>query len=86
MMTSETARFMPLAPVGGTICAASPARNSRPERIGSDTKERSGAMFFSNEGPRVRFRSNIPLGAATAALGVRDHAPRPRCFAVLFGT
>ena len=33
--TSATARFMPLAPVGGTMWAASPARNSRPKRIGS---------------------------------------------------
>ena len=28
------ARFMPLAPVGGTMCAASPARSSRPCCIG----------------------------------------------------
>ena len=28
--TSATARFIPFAPVGGTMCAASPARNSRP--------------------------------------------------------
>jgi hypothetical protein len=31
---------MPLAPVAGTMWAASPARNSRPCRIGSTTKLR----------------------------------------------
>ncbi len=40
-----------MAPVGGTMCAASPARNSRPKRIGSVTKLRSGAMLFSIDGP-----------------------------------
>ena len=35
--TSEMARLSPLAPVGGTMCAASPARNSRPCRIGAIT-------------------------------------------------
>ena len=40
-----------MAPVGGTMWAASPARNSRPKRIGSATKERRGAIDFSNEGP-----------------------------------
>ncbi len=33
--TSATARFSLLAPVGGTMCAASPARNNRPCRIGA---------------------------------------------------
>ena len=49
--TSAAARFSPFAPVGGTMCAASPARNSRPKRIGSATKLRSGAMLFSIDGP-----------------------------------
>ena len=49
--TSVAARFRPLAPVGGTMCAASPARNRRPKRIGSATKLRSGAMLFSIDGP-----------------------------------
>jgi hypothetical protein len=33
------------------MCAASPARKSLPNRIGSATNERSGAIDFSNEGP-----------------------------------
>ncbi len=37
---------MPLAPVGGTICALSPARNRRPYCIGSTTKLRIGVMPF----------------------------------------
>ncbi len=36
------------------MCAASPARNNRPKRIGSATKLRSGAMLFSIEGPVTR--------------------------------
>lgn len=34
----------------GTIWAASPTRKSRPKRIGSVTKERSGAIDFSKDG------------------------------------
>ncbi len=49
--TSATARFMPLAPVGGTMCAASPARNRRPYCIGSATKLRIPVMPFSSTGP-----------------------------------
>ena len=49
--TSVAARFRPLAPVGGTMWPASPARNSRPKRSGSHTKLRSGAMLFSSDGP-----------------------------------
>src|SRR3984957_16180257 len=36
--TSATARLRPLAPVGGTMWAASPARNSRRYRIGAAPK------------------------------------------------
>ena len=43
---SADARFSPLAPVGGTICAASPARNSRPYCIGAATKARTGVTPF----------------------------------------
>ncbi len=43
-----------MAPVGGTMWAASPARNIRPNRIGSATKLRSGAMLFSIDGPVTR--------------------------------
>ena len=40
-----------MAPVGGTMWAASPARKSRPYRIGSATKLRNGAIDFSIDGP-----------------------------------
>ena len=43
--------FSPFAPVGGTIWAASPHRNSRPHCIGSVTKDLKGAIDFSIEGP-----------------------------------
>ena len=42
---------MPLAPVGGTMCAASPARNSRPYCIGSATKLRIAVTPFCITGP-----------------------------------
>ena len=42
-----------MAPVGGTMCAASPTKNSLPQRIGSATKLRSGAIDFSIDGPVV---------------------------------
>ena len=45
------ARFSPLAPVGGTMCVASPARNSRPYRIGALTKLRIGVIAMSSAGP-----------------------------------
>jgi hypothetical protein len=51
MVTSATARLRPLAPVGGTMCAASPARNSRPCRIGVLTNDRIGRIDFSVTGP-----------------------------------
>ena len=38
--------IMPFAPVGGWMCAASPARNSRPNCIGSTTKLRIGVTPF----------------------------------------
>ena len=53
-LTSLAARFKPLAPVGGTMCAASPAKNIRPKRMGSVTKLRKGAMLFSMLGPVTR--------------------------------
>ena len=52
--TSEAAKFKPFAPVGGTMCAASPARKSLPNRMGSVTTLRSGAMLFSSDGPAAR--------------------------------
>ena len=50
------ARFMPLAPVGGTMWAASPARNSRPCCIGSTTKLRIAVMPFCSSGPSASGR------------------------------
>ena len=40
-----------MAPVGGTMCAASPARNRRPYCIGSTTKLRMPVTPFSSIGP-----------------------------------
>jgi hypothetical protein len=48
------AKFKPLALVGGTMCAASPAKNMRPKRIGSVIKLRSGSMLFSDLAPEKR--------------------------------
>jgi len=45
--TSENARLSPFAPVGGTMWAASPARNSRPCRIGPATKLRIAVTDLS---------------------------------------
>ncbi len=48
-----SARFRPFAPVGGTMCAASPARNSRPCCIGSATKLRiAGDALLERPAPR----------------------------------
>jgi hypothetical protein len=56
---SAAARFRPFAPVDGTMCAASPTRNKRPKRMGSDTKLRNGAMlcpvFAQRHGRAVAF-------------------------------
>ena len=46
------------------MCAASPARNRRPKRIGSATKLRSGAMLFSIDGPVTRFATARGVEAA----------------------
>src|SRR5918998_291504 len=62
--TSATARFMPLAPVGGTMWAASPARKRRPWRIGSQTKERIWTMLFWKILPSVSVQpSPVSRGA-----------------------
>ena len=58
--TSRTARLRPFAPVGGTMCAASPARKSRPCRIGSATKLRIGVMPFSSTGPSASVQPGRP--------------------------
>src|SRR5579859_6873448 len=54
-VTSARARLRPLAPVGGTMWAASPARNSRRYRMGEATKLRIGVMAFSVTGPSSRY-------------------------------
>src|SRR6478672_9807299 len=68
--TSANARFMPLAPVGGTMCAASPARNSRPCCIGSHTNERIGVMPLSKIGPSLIAEPAEVVGPLVA----REHA------------
>ena len=68
--TSATARFRPFAPVGGTMCAASPARNSRPCASARATKLRIGVTPFSRIGPSASGRPSRGRGAARA---------RPRC-------
>ena len=76
--TSLAARFRPLAPVGGTMWAASPARNSRPKRIGSATKLRSGAMLFSIDGPVTSASRPRRRGAGAARPRTRRRtSPRP---------
>ena len=65
--TSATARLSPLAPVGGTMCAASPARNSRPCRIGASTKLRIGSTLFSVIGPGVSCHPSWPCPSRTAS-------------------
>src|SRR5262249_49883535 len=57
--TSATARFIPFAPVGGTICAASPARKRRPNCIGSTTKLRMPVRLFSITGPSCSFHTIV---------------------------
>src|SRR4051812_12938384 len=50
------AEIQAFAPVGGTMCAASPARNSRPYRIGSTTKLRIAMMPFWKMRPWASFQ------------------------------
>src|ERR671916_549674 len=57
--TSPAARFRPLAPVGGTIWAASPARKRRPNRRGSATKLLRGAMDFSMDWPVINLSAQL---------------------------
>src|SRR4029450_6752282 len=70
-LTPATARFMPLAPVGGTMWAASPARNSRPWRIGSTTKLRMPVTLLSRIGPSSRVQP------ASGARPARRSPPAP---------
>jgi hypothetical protein len=67
VMESLAARLRPLAPVGGTIWAASPARNSRPDRIGSATKLRNGAMLLSIDGPAPMIATCVRMGGGFRA-------------------
>ena len=64
-----------MAPVGGTMCAASPARNRRPWRIGSATNERSGATLFSIDGPVARPAAASGRQAARARSQNRSSRP-----------
>jgi hypothetical protein len=69
--TSATARFMPLAPVGGTMWAASPARNSRPKRIGSTTKLRMPVTPLSRIGPSSRVQPSSVASRAWSSSQIR---------------
>jgi hypothetical protein len=63
MRTSLIARLSPFAPVGGTVCAASPAITSRPQRIGSATKLRNRNRVRSKIGPCLSHLAlDLPLG------------------------
>src|SRR5881392_1740343 len=74
--TSETARFRPLAPVGGTMWAASPARKRLPCRMGSATKLRSGAIDFALDGPVVDGVGGVTLHVVTAEHGAAPGGDR----------
>ena len=52
--TSASARLRPLAPVGGTVCAASPASSRLPWRIGSRTKERNAQHRLLGDRPLLQ--------------------------------
>ena len=73
--TSWTARFSPLAPVGGTMCAASPARNSRPCCIGSrhERAHRRDALLED----RARRADASSSAARTGSQLVPDPVVRP---------
>ncbi len=64
---SATARFIPFAPVGGTMWAASPARKSLPWRIGSQTKERICTMLFWKILPSVSVQSSVSRRACISS-------------------
>jgi hypothetical protein len=66
------ARLRPLAPVGGTMCAASPARNSRSYRIGSATKLRIGVMDFSRIGPSRSSHPSVVANLARSSVQIRS--------------
>ena len=70
------ARFMPFAPVGGTMCAASPARKSRPWRMGSATKLRIPVTPFSMSGPSFRVKpSAVSRVPSSSQICASDQAP-----------
>ena len=76
--TSATARLSPFAPVAGTMCAASPARNSRPYCIGSTTKLRRAATPFSKIGPSLRVKSPLRVAVrvwSSSQMRSSDHPP-----------
>ena len=83
------ARFRPLAPVGGTVCAASPARNSRPYCMGSQTKLRNCSTSFLKMLPvlsvtpdgasRASNSSQIRSSDQSSTVGVGSHWKYSRC-------
>ena len=66
------ARFIPFAPVGGTMCAASPARNSRPYCIGSTTKLRIWMMPFWKIGPASSAQPSLVASRACSSVQMRS--------------
>ncbi len=71
-VTSNAARFRPLAPVGGTMWAASPASSSRPNCIGSATKLRMAVMPFSRTGPVARLQPGTVSSRAASSAQIRS--------------
>ena len=66
------ARFMPLAPVGGTMCAASPASSSRPCCMGVATKLRIGVIPLSSNGPSVSVKPSSVASRVFSSAQIRS--------------
>ena len=65
------------APVGGTMCAASPARNSRPNCIGSTTKLRMPVMPFSTILPSRNFQPSSVSSRVCSSCQMRSSGQPP---------
>ena len=75
--TSAIARLRPLAPVGGTMWPASPARYRRPCCIGSTTKLRMPVTPFSRIGPSCSVQPSRPTRRwSSSQMRSSDHAAR----------
>lgn len=70
--TSLKARLRPLAPVGGTVCPASPARTSRPQRMVSWTNERKISTVFSKIGPSLSWNPSAPCNRPCNSAQIRS--------------